>query len=71
MEEKTGLDFYKKIISESYKYLKLNGYLCLEIGYNQKADVIKLIQDSGKYHNEYTKKDLGGNNRIVICQNNV
>ena len=31
-----GLDFYKKIINEASSYLESNGYLCFEIGYNQK-----------------------------------
>ena len=44
-----GLDFYKKIINESYQYLKCNGYLCLEIGFDQKFDVIELIENAEKF----------------------
>ena len=62
-----GLYFYRIIINEAYKYLDDNGYLCLEIGYNQKEDVINLIEKSGKYNNIYSKKDLAGNDRIIIC----
>lgn len=65
---KDGLDFYKKIINESYKYLEPDGYLCLEIGYNQKEKIIDLIGKSNKYKNVYSKKDLGNNDRIIICQ---
>ena len=31
-----GLDLYRRIIKEAYKYLNNNGTLALEIGYNQK-----------------------------------
>ena len=61
-----GLDFYRKIIKEAYEYLKFKGYLCLEIGYDQKEDVIDLINQEDKYINTYSKKDLFGNDRIVV-----
>jgi len=68
---KDGLDFYRKIISEGYKFLKPNGYLCLEIGYDQKEDVVNLIKNEDKYDNIYTKKDLSGKDRIVICRSRL
>ena len=46
-----GLDFYKKIIEQARKYIKNEGYLCLEIGYDQKIDVIELIENEEKFEN--------------------
>lgn len=66
---KDGLTIYRKIINQAHKYLNNNGYLCLEIGYDQKEEVIKLIQETNNYKNIYSKKDLSGNDRIVICKN--
>lgn len=63
-----GLDFYRKIISNAYLYLKYKGYLCLEIGYDQKEEVIDLIDREEKYINTYSKKDLCDNDRIVITK---
>ena len=65
---KDGLDIYRRIIDDAYKYLKEDGYLCLEIGYDQKEEVIKLIEKTNKYKDVYAKKDFAGNNRIVICK---
>lgn len=65
---KDGLEIYRRIIYEAYKYLRPNGYLALEIGYDQKEDVIELIKDTKKYSNIYSKKDLSRNDRIVICK---
>lgn len=65
---KDGLDFYRKLSSESYKYLKEDGYLCLEIGYDQKKEVIEILKNEKKYKNIYSKKDLFGNDRIIIAQ---
>ena len=63
-----GLDFYKILIEESHKYLSDNGYLCLEIGYNQRDGVIELLNNNGNYKNIYVKKDLSRNDRIIIAQ---
>ena len=65
---KDGLIFYKEIINNAYKYLKDDGYLCLEIGYDQKDEVIKLLNNSERYKDVYSKKDLAGNDRIVIAK---
>ena len=63
-----GLDFYRKIISKGYEYLKFNGYICLEIGYDQKIDVIELIENEEKYVETYCKKDLYGNDRVIVTK---
>ena len=63
-----GLDFYRKIIKKAYEFLKFNGYLCFEIGFDQKEDVIKLLEEEKKYINIYAKKDLCDNDRIVIAK---
>ena len=63
-----GLEFYKKIVDDAYEYLKYKGYLCLEIGYDQKDEVTKLIENEGKYIDTYSKKDLYDNDRIVITK---
>lgn len=62
-----GLKFYRKIINEAKEYLNENGYLIFEIGYNQREAVEKLFKECG-YKNIYSRKDLSGNDRIVIAQ---
>ena len=63
-----GLKFYREIINNAYKYLKNEGYLCLEIGYDQRQEVIDLIEKSNKYIGIYSKKDLAGLDRVVVCK---
>ena len=60
-----GLFFYKKIIKDSLKFLKKDGYLLLEIGYNQKEDVKSIFHKNG-YTEVYSKKDYSDNDRIVV-----
>lgn len=62
-----GLDFYRKIVKGAKKYLNQNGYLALEIGYNQRVEVEKILEENG-YKNIYSRKDLAGNDRIVVGQ---
>ncbi len=63
-----GLVFYRKLINEAPNFLNDNGYLCMEIGYNQKEKVMKLAQQTGKFSKIEVKKDLEGNNRVIICK---
>ena len=65
-----GLDFYRKIINEADEYLKFKGYLCLEIGYDQKEDVENLLKKQEKYIDIYCKKDLCDKDRVVIAKLN-
>ena len=63
-----GLDFYRKIVKQGYEYLKLGSYLCFEIGFDQKIDVIEIIENENKYIDTYCKKDLYGNDRIIVTK---
>ncbi len=63
-----GLDFYRSIIGQADEFLKYGGYVCLEIGYDQKIDVIDLIEQEEKYVDTYCKKDLYGNDRVIITK---
>ena len=65
---KDGLDFYRILANQAKEYLKPNGYLCMEIGYNQKDKVEQLLKENG-YKNIYCKKDLSGNDRVIIANN--
>ena len=65
---KDGLKIYRRIIEKAYNFLTDGGYLCLEIGYDQKKEVIDLINNSNKYNEIYCKKDLSGNDRIIVCK---
>ena len=62
-----GLDFYRKIAKEAKDYIEKEGYLALEIGYNQRLAVENILKENG-YKNIYSRKDLGGNDRIVVGQ---
>ena len=65
---KDGLYFYKKIANEAYKFLNSNGFLALEIGFNQKDAVIRILEQTGEYKDIYCLKDFGKNDRVIIAQ---
>ena len=65
---KDGLKFYRRILAEAHKYLKTDGYLMLEIGYNQGNAVINLEHHNLKLITKQPIKDLDGNDRVVIFQ---
>ncbi len=59
-----GLYFYRKIIQESANYLKEEGYLFFEIGYDQAEAVQEEMMQAG-YVGIEVRKDLAGLDRIV------
>ncbi|NOS97929.1 MAG: peptide chain release factor N(5)-glutamine methyltransferase [Methylotenera sp.] len=63
-----GLDDIRKIIDNCLVYLKPQGWLMLEHGYNQAELVADLMAGVGLTNIE-TIKDLGGNNRVTIGKN--
>lgn len=59
-----GLDFYKKIINQSTKFLKTNGIMAFEVGYNQALSVSSLMQN--EFKDIRIIKDLNKIDRVVI-----
>ncbi len=59
-----GLDFYKKIITQSTNFLKPNGLLTFEVGYNQSMSVSSLMKDT--YKDIKIIKDFNKIDRVII-----
>ncbi len=60
-----GLSFYRRICSESVKYLNKGGILLLECGFDQAKDIIKLLKDFSSVN---IIKDYEGIDRIVKAE---
>ncbi|MDC0938579.1 peptide chain release factor N(5)-glutamine methyltransferase [Candidatus Pelagibacter sp.] len=60
-----GLSVIRKVIKKSSELLKKNGKFILEIGFDQKNKVIKILNNKGFYINS-TVKDLANNDRCII-----
>ena len=61
-----GLSEIRKVIKKSSELIKKNGKFILEIGFDQKNKVIKLLNKEGFYINS-ALKDLAYNDRCIIC----
>ena len=60
-----GLSVIRKVIKKSSELLKKNGKFILEIGFDQKNKVIKLLKNKGFYINS-TIKDFAKNDRCIV-----
>ena len=65
-DEKNGLFFYEEIAKKAKDFLKDDGILAFEIGYNQANDISKILKDN-KYFIDSLIKDYGGNDRVIIA----
>ncbi len=57
-----GLKFYKAIKDNMDKHLKENGTLLMEIGYDQKQDLLEIFEEANCI------QDLSGNDRVIIIE---
>ena len=55
-----GLDFYRRLVTDSATYLKSGGYLAVEIGMGQEEDVCALAKATGFYGEPVMQKDIAG-----------
>lgn len=62
--EEEGMYFYRKIIEQAKNYLKENGVMFFEIGYNQKDKIIKLSKKNGYLAQVY--KDINNRDRMAF-----
>lgn len=60
-----GTSEIRKVIKKSSELIKKNGKFILEIAYDQKDKVIKLLRDKGFYINNILK-DLADNDRCIV-----
>ena len=60
-----GLSIIRKVIKKSSELIKTHGKLILEIGYDQKVPVKKMLKENNFYINKVIK-DLAKNDRCII-----
>ena len=60
-----GLSEIRKVISKSSELIKKNGFLILEIGFDQKNRVKQILQNKGFYIKKIVK-DLSGHDRCIV-----
>mgnify|MGYP000024474495 FL=1 len=62
-----GLDFYRILAKTCGTYLKSQGHIAFEIGFDQAEAVKALLEETGQYSNIRCITDLGGNDRVVTA----
>jgi release factor glutamine methyltransferase len=63
---KTGLEFIKKLIQQAPAFLRPRGYLCLEMGCDQKERVLPFF--GGAWQDPQCFSDINGIPRVVVAQ---
>lgn len=63
-----GLDYLKRIVEESPRYLKRGGLLALEVGFDQAHQVSEIIQGTRRFVDVEIIKDYNQIDRVVIAK---
>ena len=61
-----GLIFYNKIIKDYSKFLKKDGFMLFEIGYDQAQDLVRISNENGFACQIF--KDYGRNDRVALLR---
>ena len=64
--EEDGMYFYRKIVESAKQYLKEDGVIFFEIGYNQKEKMLKLAESNEFIAEVY--KDINGRDRMAFLR---
>jgi release factor glutamine methyltransferase len=65
---KDGLDFYRRIINKAPRYLRKDGFLIMEMGFNQKDAIKNIFQKSGYFEIIELIKDYNNMDRVIIAK---
>jgi release factor glutamine methyltransferase len=63
-----GLDFYRLIARDAFKYLAHGGYLIMEIGDGQAPAVKKILMEQKRYTHPVFIEDLNNIERVVLTR---
>jgi release factor glutamine methyltransferase len=63
-----GLDFYRRIIHQAPGFLKKEGLLILEMGFDQRKSIEKIFDLSGKFKVKEVIKDYNNIERVIVAQ---
>ena len=63
-----GLDCYRRIAHQASDHIRPGGYLLLEVGDGQSAEVEKLLAEVGRFAEVQTKPDLNEVPRVVVAR---
>lgn len=63
-----GLDFYRRIIRESPRYLKDRGFLIMEMGFGQAKAIKNIFKISGNFKITKVIKDYNHIDRVIVVE---
>ena len=66
-----GLAHLRHLVQNTWSYLRPGGHLIMEIGYNQKDDVMALANACGSYEAISVQKDYSGHDRMICMKRRV
>ena len=62
-----GLDFYRRIICQAPGFLKKEGLLILEMGFDQRESIEKMFNLSGKFKVKEVVRDYNNIERVIVA----
>lgn len=65
-----GLEFYRRIISQSPGYLRDDGLLIMEIGYGQALRISRIVVNASRLKITEIRKDNNGIDRVMVLEKN-